>query len=173
MPQPISPAARRAQYAVLAALLLAVIAPLAVWLDDRLIRLALLGQGVLLNPLVPVSPQLRIIGMATALVPAALFAWGLLGLLPALRAIGRGALRPEVGQALYRLGLAVLLVGLQEPVGRMVLFAALTPEPGHLALEFGISAPAVMLVCLGATLMALGPVLRSAAAALEENRGFV
>lgn len=173
MPQAISPAARRAQYAVLTALLLAVIAPLAVWLDERLIRLALLSNGMPLNPFAPVTPQLRTIGMATALLPAALLGWGLMGLLPALRAIGRGALLPQSGQALHRLGLAVLLVGAQEPLGRMVLFAALTSEPGHLALEIGISAQAVMLVCLGATLMALGPVLRGAAAALDENRGFV
>ena len=171
MPEPITSAARRARCAVLAALLLAVIAPVAVWLDARLIRIALLGQDVLLNPMAPIAPELRLLGMATALVPAALLAWGLIGLLPALRAMRRGALLPQVGQALHRLGLAVLLVGLFEPVGRMVMFAALTMEPGRLMLELGISAQAVMLACLGATLMA--PVPRSAAAALEENKGFV
>jgi hypothetical protein len=173
MPEPISPAARRAQFAVLAAFSLAVIAPLAIWLDDRLIRIALLGQGVFLNPTAPVPAPLRLIGMGTALLPAVILGWGLVGLLPALRSIGRGALLPQVGQALHRLGLAVLLVGLLEPLGRMVLFAALSAEPNRLVLEFGISAHAVILACLGATLMALAPVLRSAAAALEENRGFV
>lgn len=59
------------------------------------------------------------------------------------------------------------------PLGRMALMAALTARPGHLLIEFGLSAQAVILVGLGATLMALGPVLRSAATALEENRGFV
>jgi hypothetical protein len=173
MSEPITPAARRAQLAVVATLLLAVLAPPALWLDDRLIRLALLGQGVLLNPALPVALPLRLAGLATALVPAAILGWGLLGLLPTLRAIGQGALLPQVAAALHRLGLAVLLVGLLEPLGRMVLMAALTAEPGRLSLELGVPAQAVVLVGLGATLMALGPVLRSAATALEENRGFV
>jgi hypothetical protein len=173
MLEPISPAARRAQFAVFAAFSLAVLAPLAVWLDDRLIRIALLGQGVFLNPAVPIPASLRLVGGGTALLPALILGWGLVGLLPALRNIGRGALLPQVGQALHRLGLAVLLVGLLEPFGRMLLFAVLSAGPDRLVLEFGISAHAVMLACLGATLMALAPVLRSAAAALEENRGFV
>lgn len=173
MSDPITPAARRAQIAVLATLLLAVLAPPAIWLDDRLIRLALLGQGVLLNPELAVPLPLRLAGLATALVPAVILGWGLFGLLPALRAIGRGAMLPQVAVALHRLGLAVLLVGVLEPLGRTALMAALTAAPGRLSLEFGVSAPAVVLVGLGATLMALGPVLRSAAAAVEENRGFV
>jgi hypothetical protein len=173
MSEPITPAARRAQFAVVATLLLAVLAPPALWLDDRLIRLALLGQGVLLNPALPVPLTVRLAGLASALVPAAILGWGLLGLLPALRTIGRGALLPEVAAALHRLGLAVLLVGVLEPLGRMALMAALTAEPGRLSLELGVPAQAVVLVGLGATLMALAPVLRSAAEALEENRGFV
>lgn len=67
----------------------------------------------------------------------------------------------------------MLLVGLYEPIGRAVLLAALTLAPGRLAIEIGVSTNAVLLVALGATLMALGPVLRGAAAALEENQGFV
>lgn len=173
MSEPISPAARRARLAVLAAFLLAVLAPPALWLDDRLIRLTLLGQGVLLNPEVAVPMPVRLAGLFTALVPAVILGWGLAALLPALRAIGQGALLPQVATALHRLGLAVMLVGVLEPLGRMALMAALTARPGHLLIEFGLSAQAVILVGLGATLMALGPVLRSAATALEENRGFV
>lgn len=164
------PAARRAGLAVLAAIALAVVAPVAIWFDDRLIRLALLGQGVVLGP---VSPSLRAVGIATTLLPSLCLAWGLSGLMPALRSIGRGEVAPRVGVALRRLGLSVLVVGLYEPIGRAVLLAALTLAPGRLAIEVGVSTGAALLVALGAVLMALGPVLRSAAAALEENQGFV
>lgn len=169
----IYPAARRAEFAVIAAVLLAVVAPVAIWLDERLLRLALLGQGVLLDPYTPLAALLRGTGMVVALLPSACLAWGLFGLIPALRHVGRGDLVPRVGTALRRLGLSVLLVGLYEPLGRAVLLGVLTAAPGRLTIEFGVSANAILLVMLGATLMALGPVLRSAAAALEENRGFV
>jgi hypothetical protein len=118
----------------------------AIWFDDRLVALALLGQGVVLGSL---SPSLRAVGIVTTLLPSLCLAWGLFGLMP------------------------VLLVGLYEPIGRAVLLAALTLAPGRLAIEIGVSTNAVLLVALGATLMALGPVLRGAAAALEENQGFV
>ena len=146
MPTLANPAARRAGLAVLAAIAFSVVAPAAIWFDDRLVALALLGQGVVLGSL---SPSLRAVGIVTTLLPSLCLAWGLFGLMP------------------------VLLVGLYEPIGRAVLLAALTLAPGRLAIEIGVSMNAVLLVALGATLMALGPVLRGAAAALEENQGFV
>ncbi len=170
MPSPVDPAARRAGIAVFAAIAFAVIAPVAIWFDDGMVAAALLGQGVVLGP---PSPAMRAIGIATTLLPSLCLGWGLLGLLPALRPIGRGEVAPRVGVALRRLGLSVLIVGLYEPIGRAVLLTALTLAPGRLAIEIGVSANAVLLVALGATLMALGPVLRGAAAALEENQGFV
>lgn len=170
MSRSVNPAARRAGLAVLAAIALAVVAPVAFWFDDRLIALALMGQGVVVAT---ISPLLRAVGIATTLLPSLCLGWGLFGLLPALRPIGRGEVAPRVGTALHRLGLSVLLVGLYEPIGRAILLAALTLAPGRLAIEVGISTHAALLVALGATLMALGPVLRGAAAALEENRGFV
>ncbi|MBW6400126.1 hypothetical protein KPL78_19865 [Roseomonas sp. HJA6] len=170
MSSPAHSAARRAGIAVLAAILFAVVAPVVIWFDDRLIALALLGDGVVLGP---VSPALRAVGIATTLLPSLCLGWGLFALMPALRPIGRGEVAPRVGIALHRLGLSVLIVGLYEPLGRAVLLAALTLAPGRLAIEIGMSTNAVLLVALGATLMALGPVLRGAAAALEENQGFV
>lgn len=170
MPTLATPAARRAGLAVIAAIAFSVVAPVAIWFDDRLVALALLGQGVVLGSL---SPSLRAVGIVTTLLPSLCLAWGLLGVMPALRSIGRGEVVPRVGAALQRLGLSVLLVGLYEPIGRAVLLATLTLAPGRLAIEIGVSTNAVLLVALGATLMALGPVLRGAATALEENQGFV
>ena len=41
---------------------------MAIWFDDRLVALALLGQGVVLGSL---SPSLRAVGIATTLLPQA------------------------------------------------------------------------------------------------------
>jgi hypothetical protein len=99
-------------------------------------------------------------------------AWGLLGLLPMLGRLRAGAaISPATGRAVARLGGAVALAGAWEPLGRAVIGAVLVP--GELRIALGVSASAVLLVALGATLVALGHVLRDAAAAVAENQGFV
>lgn len=87
MPTLATPAARRAGVAVIAAIAFSVVAPVAIWFDDRLVAHALLGQGVVLGSL---SPSLRAVGIVTTLLPSLCLAWGLLGVMPALRSIGRG-----------------------------------------------------------------------------------
>jgi hypothetical protein len=163
-------AAGRARWAVWLALGLAVVAPLLVWLDAGLIALAVVPQVVPPGVAHAVTP--RAVGVAATLVPAAAMAWGLLGLLPMLGRLRAGAaITPATGRAVARLGGAVALAGAWEPLGRAVIGAVLVP--GELRIALGVSASAVLLVALGATLVALGHVLRDAAAAVAENQGFV
>lgn len=173
--QPILPAGvvRRAQWAIWCALALAVVAPLAVWLDPQLIELSVVPHALMQGVPHAITPGARLAGVAITAIPCGLLAWGLLGLLPALRRIGAGQLAASAGPSVARLGTAVALVGFYEPAGRAALMLALSAGTGELRVAFAVSASGVLLVGLGATLVALGHVLRAAAAALEENQGFV
>ncbi len=166
-------AVRRAQWAIWCAWALAVVAPLVVWLDTQLVELAVVPHALLQGLPYAITPQARLAGVAITAIPCALLAWGLLGLLPVLRRAGAGELAAGAGRAVTRLGTAIALVGFYEPLGRAALMAALSVGTGELRIGLAVSACGVLLVALGATLVALGHVLRAAAAAMEENRGFV
>ena len=171
-----SAAAGRAICAVWLGLALAALAPLLVWLDRGLIELAVVPHALLQGEPHAITPLARLVGVVATAIPSALLAWGLLGLLPALRQLREGvAITGETGRAVARLGIAVGLVGAYEPIGRAVLRVALTMGAmlGQLNIAVGLSASGVLLVTLGLTLVALGHVLRDAAAAVAENEGFV
>lgn len=172
-----SAAAGRAICAVWLGLALAALSPLLVWLDPGLIELAVVPQvlprGEEAHAL---SPLARLVGAAATAVPSALLAYGLAGLLPALGGLRAGeAITAATGRAVARLGLSVALAAACEPFWRAVLGMALTmgERPGELRIALGLSANAGLLLALGIILVALGQVLRDAAAAVAENEGFV
>ncbi len=169
-------AARRAICAVLLASAVAALAPMLVWLDPDLVRLAVVPQVLPAGTPHAIGTAARVAGAAAMAVPCGLLAWGLLGLLPTLRALGAGqAITAATGTAVARLGTAVALAGAYEPLGRAVLGLALTmgQTTGEIRIALGLSANAGVLVALGILLVALGHVLRDAAAAVAENQGFV
>ncbi len=171
-----SAAAGRAICAVWLGLALAALSPLLVWLDPGLIELAVVPQVLPRGEAHALSPLARLVGAAATAVPSALLAYGLAGLLPALGGLRAGeAITAATGGAVARLGLSVALAAACEPFWRAVLGMALTmgERPGELRIALGLSANAGLLLALGIILVALGQVLRDAAAAVAENEGFV
>lgn len=168
--------ARRCEALVWLATVTALASPVLVWLAPFWMPRVFLGlYGLGADP-APIGLTTQLAGAGIALLPATVLAWGLLGMVPLFRGLGRGALfAPITALAVGRLGRALLIMALLDPLTRLAarLLASGGVLPSLAGVSLGVGTRALVFLVLGATLVALAAVLREAARLADENASFV
>ena len=168
--------ARWCELIALAACVIVLVGPIALWLNPTWIERSIVNHIGLPADGYVISPRTQFYGALVALAPGLVLVYGLCGMLPVFRGFRSNRLfTADTASAVRRLGAALITLAVLDPIIRAAFSLILTLDrPGmRPSIALGVDTTAIIYLAIGSTLIALGAVMREAARIADENQSFI